>query len=212
MALPNPNVGIDLKAPPTEATKSIKPPEAPSLSAMARAQPTPEPPLEQITEETKVTAIGDSVMINLEPYLRQLIPGIFIDGRVGRQLIQTVPEISNLKLNGNLGNVIIIQLGTNGPFTLDQLQALYQSLGNPKQVIFVNTRVPRPWESEVNDILANFVLSTPQTTLVDWYTTSANQPGYFVPDGVHLTSEGATVLAGMINEAIKNKNDGIVDN
>lgn len=203
LALPHPNNRTDLKAAPSAATKSTKPPEAPTRSAMARAQPTLAPPLEQMTEEIKVTAIGDSVMINLEPYLKQLIPGIFVDGRVGRQLIQTVPEIANLKSNGNLGNVIIIQLGTNGPFTLDQLQALYQSLGNPKQVVFVNTRVPRPWESEVNSILAKFVLSTPQATLVDWYTTSANQPGYFVSDGVHLTSEGATVLADMIKDAIE---------
>ncbi|WP_318503311.1 hypothetical protein [Bacillus sp. T3] len=177
--------------------------EAPAPSATAQAQPTPEASSDTNATEVKVTAIGDSIMLDIEPYLKQLIPGIVVDGKVGRQLIHTIPDIINLQSKGSLGNVIIIHLGTNGPFTLDQLQALYQSLGNPKQVIFVNTRVPRAWESEVNTILAKFVLTEPQTTLVDWYTKSANQPGYFAPDGVHLTRDGATVLAGLINEAIE---------
>jgi peptidoglycan/LPS O-acetylase OafA/YrhL len=203
LALPIPKNKNDFKAAPTVAPKEDKPPEAPSPQATANAQPTTEPPPVQNEVELKVTAIGDSVMINIEPYLKQLIPGIVVDGKVGRQLVQAITEITNMKSNGNIGNVIIIQLGTNGPFTSEQLQALYQSLGNPKQVIFVNTRVPRAWESEVNSLLAKFVLSTPQTTLVDWFTISANQPGYFTPDGVHLSPEGASVLAKIINDAIE---------
>ncbi|NMD71759.1 acyltransferase family protein [Bacillus sp. DNRA2] len=203
-----------------EIIKPIPTTPAPNATANTEptAEPTPEPQTEQTTPNTdptsnpapeqtpaeiKVTAIGDSVMINLEPYLKQLIPGIIVDGKVGRQLIQAIPEVSVMKSNGNLGNVIIIQLGTNGPFTMEQLQSLYQALGTPKQVIFINTRVPRPWESEVNQTLAKFVFSTPQTNLVDWYTLSANQPSYFAPDGVHPSTTGAQVLANEVFAVIE---------
>lgn len=153
--------------------------------------------------ESGVTVIGDSITLDIEPYLEQLIPGIVVDGKIGRQLVKTPQEITNLKSNGNLDNIVIIQLGTNGPFTWEQLQNLHQFLGNPKQVIFVNSRVPRPWEGNVNSMLAKFVESTPNTALVDWYSKSASQSGYFAQDGVHLTSEGSKVLASMIKEAIQ---------
>jgi hypothetical protein len=35
-----------------------------------------------------VTAIGDSVMLDIAPYLQNLLPGITIDGKVGRQMSQ----------------------------------------------------------------------------------------------------------------------------
>lgn len=177
--------------------------QASSPDSVPTSEPVPAQQPASIPEETKVTAIGDSIMIDIDPYLKQLIPEIVVDGKVGRQLIQTPAEISYLKSIGKLGDVVVIQLGTNGPFTWSQLQNLTQSLGNPKQIIFVNTRVPRPWEADVNTMLAKFVEETQNTTLVDWYTKSASKNSYFAPDGVHLTSEGSRVLAGMIKEAIK---------
>ncbi|WP_147532948.1 acyltransferase family protein [Bacillus marasmi] len=195
----NDNNGKTPETTDTSTAETGQPPGEPAPTATANTQPVSD----QQAEEIKVTAIGDSVMINVEPYLKQLIPGIVVDGKVGRQLIHAAQEIAILQSNGNLGNVIIIHLGTNGPFTMEQLQTLYGSLGNPKQTIFVNTRVPRPWEAEVNNTLAKFVLTTPKTTLVDWYTNSANQPSYFAPDGVHLTGEGASVLANLMNNAIE---------
>lgn len=182
---------------PTLSSNQTTPKEDPSPGL------TPKPVQKPIPLGTKVTAIGDSIMVDIEPDLKKLIPGIVVDGKVGRQLIQTPPEISYLKSAGKLGNVVVIELGTNGPFTWGQLQNLYQSLGNRKQVIFVNTRVPRPWQSDVNNMLAKFVSSTPHTTLVDWYTKSTNQYGYFGPDGVHLTQKGSRVLASIIKDAIQ---------
>ena len=177
---------------------NVTPPSPESLSASANVSVPP-----PIPAESGVTAIGDSITLDIEPYLEQLIPGIVVDGKIGRQLVKTPQEVTNLKSNGNLENIVIIQLGTNGPFTWEQLLNLHQFLGNPKQVIFINTRVPRPWEADVNSMLAKFVESTPNTTLVDWYTKSASQNGYFAQDGVHLTSEGSKVLASMIKEAIQ---------
>lgn len=150
-----------------------------------------------------ITAIGDSVMIDIAPYLKQLFPGIVVDGQVGRQMIQAPAVISQLKSQGELGNrVVIIELGTNGPFTESQLLSILKSLGPVQQIVLVNTRVPRPWQSVVNNTLAQVAAIYPHTTLVNWYAASAGKNSFFYPDGVHLNPQGAQYYANLVAEAI----------
>lgn len=149
-----------------------------------------------------MTTIGDSVMVDATPYLEQLLPGIVCDGVVGRQLYQAPAAVASLKAQGQLGNKVIIELGTNGPFTKQQLVSLLQSLGPVQQIVLVNTRVPRPWETTVNQTLAEVAATYPHTTLVDWYTASAGKSQYFYDDGVHLNPTGAEVYAKLLANAI----------
>ncbi|KLU60953.1 O-acetyltransferase OatA [Peptococcaceae bacterium CEB3] len=149
-----------------------------------------------------VTAIGDSVMVDVAPDLKQRLPGVVVDGHVGRQLYQAGPVVAQLKARGLLGQRVIIELGTNGPFTSDQLTALLRSLGSVRQIILVNTRVPRPWEGVVNQTLAQVAASYPHTTLVNWYAASAGHNDYFYPDGVHLNPTGAKAYAALLAKAV----------
>ncbi|WP_206916838.1 acyltransferase family protein [Alicyclobacillus suci] len=162
----------------------------------------PQAQLTPIGSGTGITTIGDSVMVDATPDLQKLLPGIICDGQIGRQLTQASATVSSLKANGQLGDRIVIELGTNGPFTANQLTQLLQSLGPVKQIVLVNTRVPRPWESVVNATLAQVAKSFPHTTLVDWYTASAGHSDYFYPDGVHLNPTGAEAYAELLAHAI----------
>ncbi|TEA82377.1 acyltransferase family protein [Bacillus thuringiensis] len=150
-----------------------------------------------------VTAIGDSVMIDITPYLKNTFPGIRIDAQIGRQLSKAIPEVKQLKNEGNLGNYVIIGLGTNGAFTTEQLVSLIKLIGNERKIIFINTRVPRPWESIVNERLKITASEYPNVTLVDWYAASAGKRDYFAPDGVHLTKLGAEAYAALVAKAVK---------
>lgn len=149
-----------------------------------------------------ITAIGDSVMVDIQPYLEKLLPGIIIDGKIGRQLSQTQAVVDHLKTEGKLGSRVIIELGTNGAFTKKQLESLLRSLGDVQQIILVNTRVPRPWETVVNSTIAEVAATFPNTTLVDWYTASAGKDSFFYNDGVHLKPEGSQFYASLVAEAI----------
>ncbi|PHA06656.1 acetyltransferase [Bacillus sp. AFS051223] len=149
-----------------------------------------------------VTAIGDSVMIDITPYLKNTFPDIRIDAQIGRQLSKAIPVVEQLKNEGNLGNYVIIGLGTNGAFTTEQLVSLIKLIGNERKIIFINTRVPRPWESIVNERLKVTVTKYPNVTLVDWYTASAGKKDYFAPDGVHLTNVGAEAYAVLVAKAV----------
>ncbi|QWG67193.1 acetyltransferase [Bacillus mycoides] len=149
-----------------------------------------------------VTAIGDSVMIDIAPYLKNAFPDIRIDAQIGRQLSKAIPVVEQLKNEGNLGNYVIIGLGTNGAFTTEQLVSLMELIGNERKMIFINTRVPRPWESIVNERLKVTASKYPNVTLVDWYAASAGKRDYFAPDGVHLTNVGAEAYAALVVKAV----------
>lgn len=167
-------------------------------------------PVETLEPDTRqrVTAIGDSVMLSVAPYLKNLLPGITINGKVGRQLSEAQDVVDQLKTNGKLGDVVIIELGTNGSFSEKTLVNLLNSLKDVRQIVLVNTRVPRPWEQVVNLALGEAAKQFSNVTLVDWYAASANKDSYFARDGVHLVEEGAKVYASLIVEAIKPQQKG----
>ncbi|MDR3602293.1 MAG: acyltransferase family protein [Desulfosporosinus sp.] len=149
-----------------------------------------------------VTVIGDSVMVGVEPDLKKLLPGIVVSAEIGRQMYQAQNAVDQLKAQGDLGDRVVIELGTNGPFTEEQLRALLSSLGQVQQIVLVNTRVPRPWEDVVNQTLAKVAVSYPHTTLVNWYQASSSHNAYFYQDGVHLTPTGIQAFASLVVKTI----------
>ena len=150
-----------------------------------------------------VTAIGDSVMVDAAPYLEQLLPGIAIDAAVGQQLYQVQTSVGQLKAEGAVGDRLILELGTNGPYTVSQLEDLINSFGPLQRIVLVNTRVPRPWQDQVNETIAAVAESYPNATVVDWFGDSAAYPQYFYPDGVHLDPAGAKYYASLLAQAVK---------
>ncbi|MGE6367471.1 acyltransferase family protein [Bacillus paramycoides] len=176
--------------------------EDPTQEAPQNQEESKEVNSEQTKSSQTVTAIGDSVMIDITPYLKNAFPDIRIDAQIGRQLSKAIPVVEQLKNEGNLGNYVIIGLGTNGAFTTEQLVSLINLIGNERKIIFINTRVPRPWESIVNERLKVTTSKYPNITLVDWYAASAGKRDYFAPDGVHLTNVGAEAYAALVAEAV----------
>lgn len=152
-----------------------------------------------------ISAIGDSVMLDVAPYLSEAMPGITIDGKVGRQLTEASAVVQQLSRNGQLGKKVILELGTNGSFTKEQLDDLLSDLHSDsvKKIILVNTRVPRSWESVVNQALSDAAAEDSRITIIDWYSASAGQDSYFAPDGVHLDPSGARAYAALLVNALK---------
>jgi peptidoglycan/LPS O-acetylase OafA/YrhL len=150
-----------------------------------------------------VTAIGDSIMVDAAPYLDQSLPGIAIDAQVGQQLYQVQSAVPQLKGEGAIGNRLILELGTNGPYTSAQLVALLDSLGPMRRIVLVNTRVPRSWQQQVNDTIAAVARTYPNTTVVNWYADSAAYPQYLYPDGVHLNATGSKYYASLLVRALE---------
>jgi len=156
----------------------------------------------QIKQPKTVTAIGDSIMIDISPYLKDAFPNITIDAKIGRQMSQALEIVEGMKKEGTLGSHVIIGLGTNGAFTTEQLESLIQLIGDEREIVLVNTRIPRPWESVVNEKLKEVSSKFPNTVLVDWYAASAENQSYFEPDGIHLNPTGAKEYASLVVQHI----------
>jgi peptidoglycan/LPS O-acetylase OafA/YrhL len=150
-----------------------------------------------------VTAIGDSIMIDAAPYLRQLLPGIEIDAVVGQQLYEVQAQVPRLRAEGAIGNRLILELGTNGGYSPAQLVSLLRSLGPMRRIVLVNVHVDRPWEQEVNQTIATVAKTYPHVSVVDWYRLGAEHPSYFYPDGIHLDPVGARYFAGLLAHAVE---------
>jgi peptidoglycan/LPS O-acetylase OafA/YrhL len=189
--------------PKTAVTRIVPPPhhraDPPTTVPPSVTGSTPPPP----PAGQGVTAIGDSIMIDADPYLQQLLPGIVVDAQIGQQLTQVAADVGQLKAQGDVGTRLILELGTNGYYSPTQLVALLHALGPMRRIVLVNTRETRPWEQGVNQTIAQVARSYPNTTMVDWYTVSANQPQYFEPDGVHLTPTGARAYASLLARAVQ---------
>jgi hypothetical protein len=150
-----------------------------------------------------VTAIGDSILVDAAPYLEATLPGVVIDARVGQQLYQVQEQVAQLKGEGAVGNRLILELGTNGPYSPEQLEALLNAFGPMQRIVLVNTRVPQSWQDQVNATIAAVARTYPNTTVVDWYADSAAYPQYFYPDGVHLDADGAKYYASLLVRALE---------
>jgi peptidoglycan/LPS O-acetylase OafA/YrhL len=157
--------------------------------------------LPEPTEKT-ITVIGDSILHDVAPYFKNHYPEATIDYRVGRQMSEVPEVIKLLEDSGQLGEYVFIQLGTNGPFVESDLINMIKGLGN-KKVYLVNCRVPRAWETNVNQTLEEVVKSVPHTVIIDWYSASEGHPEYFANDGVHLTKIGGETYANLLVELIK---------
>jgi lysophospholipase L1-like esterase len=138
-------------------------------------------------------------MLDIQPYLQVDIPGARIDGMVSRQFETGIGVVQADRAAGTLGNVLIVELGTNGTVTPADFDAMMQAASGVERVVFVNVDVPRAWEAEDNAVLAAGVARYPGVAvLADWYTLSSGHPEWFTPDQVHLEPAGAQALAELV--------------
>jgi lysophospholipase L1-like esterase len=148
-----------------------------------------------------VTAVGDSIMLDIQPYLEQDIPGVSVDGLVSRQFETGIGVVQADRAAGTLGRIVVIELGTNGTVTDSEFDAMMQAAAGAQRVVFVNVDVPRSWEAADNAVLAAGVARYPGVAvLADWYSLSVGHPEWFTPDQVHLEPAGAQALAALVTE------------
>ena len=151
-----------------------------------------------------IFSIGDSIMIDIEPRLAEMYHNITIDGKVGRQLYQVIEPQEVYKTFNNPNSAVIVELGTNGYFTDEQLDGFLSNFSNA-DIYLVNVRVPRQWEDEVNRVIERKVNANRSITLIDWYSAAISKQQYFAPDGVHLEAEGVSALTALIQKALEKK-------
>jgi len=185
-------------APPTAAGGSPGATQPPVTTPSPTTVPSaPTPPAAPVPGP--VTAVGDSIMLDIQSELTADLPGVTVDGLVSRQFQAGIGVVQAARAAGTLGRVLVVELGTNGAVTPADVDAMMQAAQGVTRVVFVNVDVPRPWAAGDNAVLAAGVARYPGVAvLADWYALSAPHPEWFTTDQVHLNPAGATALAALI--------------
>ena len=156
------------------------------------------------SSSNSVTLIGDSLTVGATSAFQSLVPSANIDGKVGRQMLAGSGIVSEMKAAGTLGDTVIIELGTNGPFSEEDGQRLIDSIGSDKRIFWMNTYGPSlSWYSQVNATISALCNNNSNVTLINWEQMGLANPGYFAGDGIHLTSAGYQAYAQLMANAIK---------
>jgi hypothetical protein len=153
-----------------------------------------------------VTSIGDSVMIDAEPDLQKDIPGIDVRAMVSFQFYAGIGLVQTLRSEHVLGAIIVIGLGTNGPFSSAQFDQMMAACAGASRVVFITVHVDQPWQDQVNAALAAGVARYPKVAvLADWEALAAKHPEWLYSDGTHLPigGTGAQALAALVASKVK---------
>ncbi|CCI85366.1 acyltransferase family protein [Lactobacillus pasteurii] len=162
----------------------------------------------QLAKNLQITAIGDSVMAGSSDNLKTLMPKSIIDAAVSRQVNVAFGLLTSYANQGVLANNVLIGLGTNGPFPMSDVDHLMQIVGPNRHVFWINTHVPtRPWQGQVNSLLAQAGKKYKNLTIIDWYDYSASHPKWFYQDKTHPTVQGSKFYSTyIVNSIIKKLN------
>jgi hypothetical protein len=161
------------------------------------------PPVESTTTPPAppiaVIAIGDSVMLGAAPkLLAEFGPDVLVDAVVGRQYRDAIPLLQQLKAAGRVGSNVVLHLGNNGSVAPATFDAVMDVLKDVPNVLVVNVRVTKPWEPQVNAMLAAEIGKYPNARLLDWWQASACCGDWFYNDKTHLRPLGAENYADIV--------------
>ena len=183
-----------------ERSTKPSPSVSPSSKKPSRTQQPASRDRKRVTNP-EVTMIGDSITVRSTPALQAQLPGITIDGQVGRQLT-TAPGLVQQHLS-SMGphEVLVIALGTNGNGGLSDLNTAISEAGNRK-VVLVNTDCARPWTDSMNQQIQQAVRSHDNVTLANWKATISGQESALLVDGVHPGTKGQQLFAQTVATAV----------
>ena len=155
--------------------------------------------------DLQVTAIGDSVIINADSYIRKYIPNFYLDGKVGRDMVDGPAVLSSVKQNVGLGDIVIVSLGSNGSANEKDLKQIME-ISDGRDVYFVNTSHTQSYMDYVNKCLKEFTDKTPKAHLVYWREFIKDKPELLAPDRTHPNVEGSDDFGKLIMRKILNVN------
>jgi peptidoglycan/LPS O-acetylase OafA/YrhL len=168
----------------------------PSASDAATTAPTTEAPTTTVpVDDRPPIAVGESVMLGAKPNLEA--GGFIVNAEVSRQQDALVDVIGQYRAAGQIGKIIVIQVGTNGPVAPETFTRIMSFLpaAEVPQVVFLTVRAPGRSYIDPNNVLIYALPSQyPNVTVLDWLGNSTQieeELSQSLDGGVHLRTEKA---------------------
>lgn len=176
---------------------------APSTTDQAPAPGTPDATVDtvQTPEGTDVVAVGDSVMLASADGLRGALPGIEVNAKVSRQLIDGADLVSEMLASYPDRSVVVLALGINGVGDSADLVEAVKAAGD-RSVVLVTAHGPIQSATDVNTAIREVSAQFDNVEIADWDAAISEQPGLLAGDGIHPGGEGGRLYASVVAEAI----------
>jgi hypothetical protein len=195
----DPTVTVDPNATtlPTVAGETTLPPE--TLPPETTVPPAQRP----------AVAIGESVMLGATNQLQAA--GFVVNASESRQGDATANVVGQLRASGQIGEIVVIQVGTNGPVsqeTYDLIMSFLPAAEVPK-VVFLTVHAPgKGWIGPNNAIIYGLQSRFANVQVLDWdgLVTSGQVPG-LAGDGIHLGNGAAKQFYANYIFGILGRND-----
>lgn len=159
------------------------------------------PATTQPREVFEVFALGDSVMLGSAKKLSA--QGIVVDAEKSRQVREGLQVVNYYTSIGQLGENVVIHLGTNGSTTTETFHQLMAPLANVDNVVVLTVRAPgRGYEKKNNEIINALPATFPNVTVIDWLGLSIPHKEWFAGDGIHLKPVGQDAYVALILQAL----------
>lgn len=130
-------------------------------------------------------------MLDAAPNLRLLIPGITVDAAVSRHVASGITAMRARAAAGSLGHNVVVALGTNGTFTVSELDQMV-SIAAGRHLVLVTNHCPYcSWVAGNNGVIAEGCTAARNCSVADWNSVANANPGWFGSDGVHMPIGGA---------------------
>ncbi len=153
----------------------------------------------------KKTIIGDSLMEGAKSKALDVIPNVYVDAVIGRQFKVASGIVSDLLSAGDLGDCVVIELGTNGGFSESAGQSLVDQIGSDRRIFFVNVYTiddDITWQDDVNAVMWTLASNNSNVSVIDWGAVAQGHTEWFEGDGVHLKSAGSDAYVNLIYNSI----------
>jgi hypothetical protein len=149
-----------------------------------------------------VFAIGDSVMLRAADALRALSGReVTVDAEVGRQFRAGIAPVTAAVAAG--ATVVVVHLGTNGPFSEDTFEQMVAAAGGAK-LVFVTIQLPDatyPHEGPTNALLRDGA-ARHGAAIVDWNELTNGRPDLLAVDGYHMSPSGIPEYVALLTPAL----------
>ncbi|WP_368017734.1 acyltransferase family protein [Olsenella sp. AGMB03486] len=157
------------------------------------------------TEENttySVLFLGDATSMQAADKLAAAWPQGMVDCAAGRTVDALKGDWEGYVGAGTAGSRVVVALPTDVPLTKEGVDALLDSIGSERQIWLVNGRSNAAFCDSNNQIIADEASSRSNVQLIDWYSASEGQSGWFTSDGASLTDEGVAAYAQTVIDAV----------
>ena len=146
-------------------------------------------------------AVGDSVMKGAAEELAAY--GFVVSAEESRSFGNGVDYVLQLGQQGQLGEQVVIHLGTNGPIGQSDMDRMIAALVDVPQVLLVTIDVDRDYTAGNNALVYETVSRYDNVFLMDWQGLANSCPGNCLyDDAIHLRPDGQVYYSRLVAGAL----------